>query len=317
MNTPPRRVLLTFTEAVEPRFAVVSVTDAAGKQETTDSPSRSAADPETLVVPLKELSEGWYLVYWRVISVDGHPVRGAFTFAVGPNPGPPPQFVIPTISETAATPRLVAARTVAFLAVMAAIGLFVLRIAIARPVVRRVRGTRLRAVSIAFFIAAVVGLVAIPVYVDLATAQFALAPSVFDLGKIVPLMRSSAFGRAYLDLELTFALFVLAAGLALWVDRPERERRSIAELFAVGGALLAAGATLLIPGVAGHAGQTSPRGVGRGVRLVPPRRRLGLGRRADRPARALAEPARRAARRRPRRLRTTLLEHRPSSPCSS
>jgi copper transport protein len=265
VNTPPRRVLLTFSEAVEPRFAVISVTNAAGDQQTTDSPSRSAVDPKTLVVPLQRLAQGWYLVYWRVISVDGHPVRGAFTFAVGPNPGPPPQFVIPKISETAATPRLVAARTVVFLAVMAAIGLFVLRIATARPVVRRVRGTRLRAVSIAFWVAAVVGLVAIPVYVDFATAQFALAQSVFDLGKIVPLMRSSAFGRGYLDMELTFALFVLAAGLAIWVDRPEREQRSVAEVFATGGALLAAGSTLLIPGISGHAGQTSPRGLAVGL----------------------------------------------------
>ena len=69
---------------------------------------------------------GWYLVYWRVISVDGHPVRGACTFAVGPNPGPAPQFVIPSISETAATPRLLAARWIAFLSVMAAVGLYVL-----------------------------------------------------------------------------------------------------------------------------------------------------------------------------------------------
>jgi copper transport protein len=261
VNTPPRRVLLTFTEAVEPRFAVISVTDAAANQETTDSPSRSAADPKTLVVPLKQLSQGWYLVYWRVISVDGHPVRGAFTFAVGPNPGPPPQFVVPKISETAATPGLVTARWVVFLAVMAAIGLFVLRIAVARPVVRRVRGTRLRGISIAFLVASLVGLVAIPVYVDLATKQFALVPSAFDLGRIVPLMRASAFGRGYLDMELTFALFVLAAGLAIWVDRPERDRRSVAEILSVGGALLGAGATLLVPGVAGHAGQTSPRGL--------------------------------------------------------
>ena len=36
-------------------------------------------------MPLKKgVPQGWYLVFWRVISVDGHPVRGAFTFAVGP-----------------------------------------------------------------------------------------------------------------------------------------------------------------------------------------------------------------------------------------
>jgi copper transport protein len=258
LNTPPARVLLTFSEAVEPRFAVISVTDASGTQQATDSPRRSEVDPKTLVVPLRHLAQGWYLVYWRAISVDGHPVRGAFTFAVGPNPGPPPQFVIPSISETAATPRLVAARFVVFIALMAAIGLFVLRIAIARPVIRRVRGTRLRAVSISFGVAAAAALVAIPVYVAVATAQFELR-SVFDLGNIVPSMRSSAFGRGYLDLELAFALFVVAAGLAIWIDRPERERRSAAELLALTGAFAGAAASLVIPSVSGHAGQTSPR----------------------------------------------------------
>jgi copper transport protein len=258
VNRPPPVVLLKYSEAVEPRFAVVSVTDVAGNQQRAGPPRRSATDPTTLVVPLERLAQGWYLVYWRVISVDGHPVRGAFTFAVGPNPGPAPQFNIPSISETAATPRLIAARSVAFLSVMAAIGLFVLRIGIARPVVRRVPGSRLRALSIAFGIVCAIGLVAIPVYVDVATAQFSLR-SAFDVGTLVPLFRQSAFGRGYLDMEITFALFVIAAGFALWVDRPEREQRSIAELLALVGAFAAAAATLAIPGLAGHAAQYSPR----------------------------------------------------------
>jgi len=260
VNRPPPVVLLTYSEAVEPRFAVVSVTNAGGRQQIAGSPRRSAADPKTLVVPLRRLAQGWYLVYWRVVSVDGHPVRGAYTFAVGPNPGPQPQFPVPSISETAAIPRLVTARAIVFLSVMAAIGLFILRIATARPVVRRVSETRLRAISVAFGIAAVIALIVTPVYVAMATAQFALR-SVFDFGNVLPLMRDSAFGRGLLDLELTFALFVLAAALALWVDRPERAQRSIAELLASMGALLAAGATLLIPGLSGHAAQASPRGL--------------------------------------------------------
>jgi copper transport protein len=260
VNSPPPVVLLKYSEAVEPRFAAISVTDAAGRQQTAGVSRRSAADPTTLVVPLQRVSQGWYLVYWRVISADGHPVRGAFTFAVGPNPGPAPQFVIPSISETAATPRLIAARSIAFVSVMAAIGLFILRIATARPVVRRVPGTSLRAVSIAFGIAAAIGLVAIPVYVDIATAQFALRSS-FDLGDLLPLFRDSAFGRGFIDLEIVFALFVLAASISIWIDRPRREQRSIAELLSVTGALVAAAATLLIPGISGHAGYTSPRGL--------------------------------------------------------
>src|SRR5439155_9449239 len=246
VNKAPQEVRLTYSEAIEPRFAIVSVTDVNAKQVTSGAPTRSPTNADTLVVPLKKLGEGWYLVWWRVISEDGHPVRGAFTFAVGPNPGPQPQFVIPSISETAATPRLLVTRWLVFLSVMAAIGLFALRIGIARPLVRRVSGTRLRAVSVAFIVTAAIALVATPVYLLLATAQFALR-SWYDVGALVPLIRVSSFGRGYVDLELTFFLFTLAALAALWVDRPEREHRSVAELLALGGAAVSAGAVLLVP----------------------------------------------------------------------
>jgi copper transport protein len=260
VNTPPAQVSLTFDEAVEPRFAIISVTDKDGHQVTDGRPERSPSDPNTLVVPLKKIPEGWYLVYWRVISVDGHPVRSAFTFAVGPNQGPQPEFVIPSIAESAATPRLVSARAAVFLTVMSAIGLLVLRLGIARPVIRRVDGTNLRAVSIAFFAAAALGLIAIPVYLEIATAEFSLR-SALDLGAVVPLWHSSAFGRGYIDMWICFALFVAAAAVALWLDRPERPQRSIAELLAAAAAAAAALAVLVVPGAAGHAAQTAPRGV--------------------------------------------------------
>src|SRR5207244_9029036 len=140
---------------------------------------------------------------------DGHPVRGVFTFAVGPNPGPPPQFVIPSISETAATPGLLAARWIVFLSMMSAIGLFALRIFTARGLLRVVSGSSLRAVTISFGVSLAVALVATPVYVVMATAKFALR-SVWSLGAVVPLLRASAFGRGYLDLELILALFAVA-----------------------------------------------------------------------------------------------------------
>jgi copper transport protein len=143
---------------------------------------------------------------------------------------------------------------------MAAIGLFVLRIAIARPVVTRVSGTRLRTVTIAFGVASLVALLAIPVYFLLSTADFALR-SFWSFGALFPLIRVSAFGRGWLDLELVFALFAGAAGVAIWLDRPERRERSIAAVIALTGALAAAAACLLVPATVGHAGQTSPRGL--------------------------------------------------------
>jgi copper transport protein len=261
LNVPPPNIQLTYDEAVEPRFAIISVTNAAGHQETAGPVNRSVSNPDTLVVPLRpHLPEGWYLIYWRAISVDGHPVSGAFTYAVGPNPGPAPQFQVPSISATATTPQLLVARWVMLLSVMAAIGLLALRLAIGRPLPRRVDGTSLRALSVAFVICSVVGLVAIPGYLDFATANDSLR-SVFDLGALVPLFRVTAFGRAIVDLELCFALFCVAGWIALWVDRPRREHRSIAELSAGCGVLIAAAAVLIVPGAAGHAAQTSPRGL--------------------------------------------------------
>ena len=139
LDGPPPNVQLTYDEAVEPRFAIISVTNADGHQETTGPPQRSPSNPDTLVVPVRpQQAEGWYLVYWRAISVDGHPVQGAFTYAVGPNPGPAPQFPVPKVSATAATPQLLIARWVMFVSVMSAIGLMVLRLLVARPLVKRV-----------------------------------------------------------------------------------------------------------------------------------------------------------------------------------
>ena len=260
LSRAPRSIQLTYDEAVEPRFAIISVTDVDAHQETTGPVTRSPSDPDTLVVPIKHIGQGWYLVYWRAISVDGHPVQGAFTFAVGPNAGPAPQFRVPHIAGTATSTPLVIAKWLAFLTVMTAIGLFVLRIAIARPLVRRVSGTSLRPLTVAFAVVAALGLVAIPAYLEEAVAIDSLR-SFWSVTAVVPLWRLTAFGRGYVDVELCFALFVLAAAVAIWTDRPEREGRSVAGLLALSGAFAGAVAVLVLPGAVGHAGQTAPRGV--------------------------------------------------------
>ncbi len=257
VNSSPADVALTYSEPVEPRFAIVSVTNADGENVTTGRPARSTSNPNQLVTPLQSLPEGWYLVYWRVISVDGHPVRGAFTFAVGPNPGPAPQFQIPSLSETAATTGQLIARWAMFLTFLSSIGLAVFRLGVAQPVARD--GVSLKPITIALAISLGLALVAIPVYVLIATADFAQR-SIFDLGNVVPLIRDSAFGRGYVDLEIVTALFALAVAVAIATDRPERPRRSVANLLALAGAALAAGAALFVPGLSGHAGQYSPRG---------------------------------------------------------
>ena len=99
-----------------------------------------------------------------------------------------------------------------------------------------------------------------PVFLEESTAVDSLH-GFFDVGALVPLWRTTAYGRAFVDLELVFALFVAAAWIAIWVDRPDRDKRSIAEILAGIGVVAAAAAVVLIPGAAGHAAQTSPRGL--------------------------------------------------------
>jgi copper transport protein len=259
LTSSPARVALTFDEPIEPRFAIVSVTDAGGRQQADGSPRNAPGDATTVEVPVRHLAQGWYLVYWRVVSADGHPVRGAFTYAVGPNPGPAPQFVIPSLNETSVTTQLVTARWAAFLTGMTALGLLVFTAMIARPGAAAAPAAARRCVQ-AFALAGLLALVCIPLYVELATAQFALRPAL-DLGNVLPLVRDSPLGRAWLDLELVMALVLVAGLITFRIDRPQRGQRSVASLLALAGAMLAAGSAALVPGLAGHAAQTHPLGV--------------------------------------------------------
>ena len=70
-----------------------------------------------------------------------------------------------------------------------------------------------------------------------------------DITGVVPLIRSSALGRALVDLEIVTALFGLAAAVAIRIDRGTGAR-SVAALLAMIGAVLAGGAMLAVPGLA-------------------------------------------------------------------
>jgi methionine-rich copper-binding protein CopC len=59
LDAPPPNIQLTYDEAVEPRLAIISVTNTEGEQETTGPVRRSPANPGTLVVAFRaHLPEG-------------------------------------------------------------------------------------------------------------------------------------------------------------------------------------------------------------------------------------------------------------------
>jgi copper transport protein len=84
LDGPPQRVIIWFTEPLEPQFSSIQVLDARGQRVDNDDSIVDRNDPTAMSVTLKPLSNGTYTVAWRNISaVDGHGVRSSYPFSVG------------------------------------------------------------------------------------------------------------------------------------------------------------------------------------------------------------------------------------------
>ena len=75
-------MLLTFTEAVQPKFCTVIVTDSAGIRADTSAPQAVPGHGNELSVPVHFPKAGKYTVKWRALSVDTHKTHGTFSFTV-------------------------------------------------------------------------------------------------------------------------------------------------------------------------------------------------------------------------------------------
>ena len=79
--TAPDQVSLDFNESVSLGAGYARVLDGAG--ERVDTGAAEVRDG-TLTVPLRPgLPDAGYVVTWRVVSADSHPISGAFSFVVG------------------------------------------------------------------------------------------------------------------------------------------------------------------------------------------------------------------------------------------
>ena len=80
LEETPDVVTFTFDEPVSLTAGSVQVFDAAGEAVESDASSRDTV--VTTDLP-DQLSDGSYVVVWRVVSADGHPIAGSLTFAIG------------------------------------------------------------------------------------------------------------------------------------------------------------------------------------------------------------------------------------------
>jgi len=79
----PAALRLVFSEPVEPVFGAVRLFNVGGERIRTGEAQHSETTRSELLVPVPTIGRGPYTVTWRVVSDDGHPVRGGFVFYVG------------------------------------------------------------------------------------------------------------------------------------------------------------------------------------------------------------------------------------------
>ena len=77
----PDVVMIHYTEAVEPKFSQITVTDAGG-QVMNKGASVVSSDGKMISVAMPKLKAGIYKVSWVAVAVDGHRSNGDYKFTV-------------------------------------------------------------------------------------------------------------------------------------------------------------------------------------------------------------------------------------------
>ncbi|MFB7296390.1 copper resistance CopC/CopD family protein [Streptomyces rubiginosohelvolus] len=86
VDTAPKEVTLSFSEAIAVGDDSIRVLDPSGKRADTEAEPEDLSEGSTVrygVALHSGLPDGTYTVAWQAISADSHPISGAFTFSIG------------------------------------------------------------------------------------------------------------------------------------------------------------------------------------------------------------------------------------------
>lgn len=241
LDAAPERVTFTFNESVIGVPAGIRVFDSSGEEVASSATVREAR----LLVDLdEEIGEGTFVVVWRLVSADGHPIGGSLSFSVGRQSD---VVDVPTTSADATTTaplQLSVVRWVGYVGLLLAAGaaifaaLFLPGGRDADPARRRLR----TAVRVASGAAALGWLAAVPL---VALYQLGVRASALGDGSTW-----SALAPAEYVVPAAVVAGLLLAALALPATRPGRART----VLVLTGCALA----LAAPAFTGHTRATSP-----------------------------------------------------------
>ena len=243
VETTPKQVVLQFSEHVEVSLGGIRVFDSGGKRVDHGTIGHPNGVGSQVAIALPKLKDGGYVVTWRVISADSHPVQGAFTFTVG-NAAPAKATEVEGLLGSSGGSRVVGVtygigRGVAFAAMLVLLGglAFVSLVwpaGAAHPRVRRIAVVSL----IVLVLASLLNLALQGGY----AAGLSLGGS-FSASVMRGVLRTR-FGHVY---ELRLALLAIAAVLVAVLFR-----RAVAPSWWRWVALVVGVAIAATPGLAGH-----------------------------------------------------------------
>ena len=256
---PPRQVVLTFDQSVQPVANGTEVVDQSGKSVTQGTAHTAAGNARQLVIGLlPDLPDGDYTIRWRVVSTDGHIVAGVLAFGVGKG-RPAPQAA--TTESTPIDWSYLIARFAYFTGLLLVIGGIVFRLVVFAPIAERLEPQRRRMADLResnranqlFTLATVLmlggGWVALTVQgSEVAGVSFWEA---FDhRGPVGSALQATRFGREFgRGIDITAAFAVVAATIVLL-----RRRSRVAALALAPVAILLGAWAVVVPGISGHAG---------------------------------------------------------------
>jgi len=100
----PSKITLQFNESIQPAFHSIQVTNSAGERVDLDDSHIADNQPKTLEGSVQaNLPDGLYIIGWKIISGDGHPLEGNIPFQIGNSSS---STNVPTATSTGYYPGL-------------------------------------------------------------------------------------------------------------------------------------------------------------------------------------------------------------------
>ncbi|GAB3236885.1 hypothetical protein GCM10027447_35560 [Glycomyces halotolerans] len=227
LDTPPDQVVVEFNEPVTPVDAATGVVAPNGDR--ADTGIADTDDPATLTIDLDADLEGTYLVGYRVVSHDGHPIAGTYTFSVGHQTEPPGAEALDADTDGLVGALLYTNRWLGYAGLALALGTGVLVTTGARP---RAFGARLIAAGLsAVALTAVAGIALQAAY------ESGVPLTGLEATALQSAMESNVGMAALLRLLIVLIALPLLRGLVTATETPGRPAQ--AALAAVGLALTA------------------------------------------------------------------------------